>query len=410
MTESASAGRNDLERLRIREDQRRPPKRRARWPFVLLGVAALVVVLAILGRPREVVVAAVRAGGQTPAELGGAILTANGYVEARHQTSVAARTTGRLAEVLVEEGDAVVKDQVVGRLIGDDQRAALAQTEANLALARARLEQARVSEADMRRRADRRAELKRQAVASDEEAEEAETAAAAARAERMAAEASVQAAQAQVLAARLELDKTEIRSPFDGVVLRKDAEVGEIVGPIMTSSTARAGAVVTIADLTTLEVGIDVNEIYIARLAAGTPADIVLDAHPEVHFPGEIRAIFPSADRDKATIPVRVRFLVDDERIRPDLGAKVTFMERASFTRVQVVKKSLQVPAAAVRAQNGKSQVWVVREGKAEAAVVETGETAGDQVEIRSGLNEGDQVVIEGANGLRRGAKVRVKA
>ena len=410
MNEATKSGRSDLERLRIREDQRRPVRKQRRWPFVLIGIAAIVVVVAVLGRPREVQVAAVRAGGQTPAEAGGPILTANGYVEARHQTSVAARTTGRLAEVLVEEGDAVVKDQVVARLIDDDQRAALAQAEANLALARARLEQAKVNEVETRRRADRRVDLRRQNVASDEETEGAEASADGARAERMAAEATVQAAQAAVMTASLELAKTQITAPFDGVVLRKDAEMGEIVGPIMTSSTARAGAVVTIADLRTLEVGIDVNEIYIARLASGTPADVVLDAHPEVHFPGEILAIFPSADRDKATIPVRVRFLVDDERIRPDLGAKVTFMERRSFTDTQVVRKSLQIPAIAVRAQDGKSQVWVVREGKAEPAVIEIGETSGDQIEVKSGLNEGDQIVINGASGLRRGARVRVKA
>lgn len=410
MSQTPPAARGDLERLRIREESRRPRRRRRRWPFYLMGAAVAIVAGAILTRPPEVTVAAAKAGGGSPAETGGAVLTANGYVEARHQTSVAARTTGRLAAVYVEEGDSVAKGQVVARLISDDQRAVLAQTEANLALALARLEQARVNETDAKRRSDRRTEMLAQKQISAEESEGALTAAEAARAERMAADANVKVARASVDAARLELDKTEVTAPFDGVVLRKDAEVGEIVGPIMTSNTARAGAVVTIADMRTLEVGIDVNETYIARIREGMPADVVLDAHPEVHFPAEVRAVFPSADRDKATVPVRVRFLRDDARIRPDLGAKVTFLEQRPTDEITVVKKTIRIPAVALREKDGANHVLVVREGKAEAVDVTVGERTGDTVEVLTGLNEGDQVIVGGAARLRSGSKVRVAA
>jgi HlyD family secretion protein len=218
----------------------------------------------------------------------------------------------------------------------------------------------------------------------------------------------VRVAQALLDAARLELAKTRINAPFAGVVLRKDAEVGEIVGPIMTSTTARAGAVVTIADMHTLEVGVDINESYIARLAVAMPADVVLDAHPEVHFPGEIRAIYPSADRDKATIPVRIRFLVRDDRIRPDLGAKVTFMERRPTSEIVVVKKSLRIPASAVHTRNGEKLVWLAREGKAEPVTVSVSEPRGSEVEVISGLNEGDQVIVDGtAARLHKGMRVK---
>jgi HlyD family secretion protein len=217
----------------------------------------------------------------------------------------------------------------------------------------------------------------------------------------------VKVAEANIESARLELDKTRITAPFAGVVLRKDAEVGEIVGPIMTSTTARAGAVVTIADMHTLEVGVEINESYIARLTVAMPADVVLDAHPEVHFPGEIRAIYPSADRDKATIPVRVRFLVRDDRIRPDLGAKVTFMERRPTSQIVTVKKSLRIPASAVRTRNGGKFVWLAREGKAESVTVSVSEVQGTEVEVISGLNEGDQVVIDGATRLHTGMRVK---
>ncbi len=307
----------------------------------------------------------------------------------------------------MEEGDAVEEGEVVARLIDDDQLSLVAQAEANLALAAARLDQSRSAEAEALRRQKRRVELMAQREISDEEGQAADTAAESARADRAAAEASVKVARANLQSARLELDKTRITAPFGGIVLRKDAEVGEIVGPIMTSNTARAGAVVTIADMKTLEVGIDVNEAYIARISDGMPADVVLDAHPDVHFPAAVRAIFPSADRDKATIPVRVRFLVEDPRIRPDLGAKVTFLQTRTTDQIVVVKKSLRIPAAAIRAKNGEKTAWVVREGKVAPAVLKLGETIGDEVEVLSGLSEGDQVAIEKLGRMRRGLRVR---
>jgi HlyD family secretion protein len=407
MSEQLRTGAADLERLRILDADRRGKRHRRRWPYVLLGLLVLVVALVLLGRPTAVQVTPVRAGGGTPAETGGTILTANGYVEARHQASVAARTTGRLAEVRVEEGDRVDSGTVVARLIDEDQRSAVAQMDANLALSRARLEQSRAAEVDAERRLKRRNELLGDQQISQEEGQSAETAAQMARADRAAAEAAVKVAGANLESARLELDKTRITAPFSGVVLRKDAEVGEIVGPIMTSSTARAGAVVTIADLKTLEVGVDVNESYIARLNLGMPADIVLDAYPEVHFPAEIRAIFPSADRDKATIPVRIRFLVEDPRIRPDLGAKVSFLKTRPTTEITTVPKTLRLPASALRPRGDVQIVWMVRNGKTESATVTVGRREGDEVEILSGLNEGDQVVADAGARIRPGMRVR---
>jgi HlyD family secretion protein len=407
MAEFHSSGSGDLGGLRISESSRRRPFRRRRWPFVLGGIVIGAVALGMLARPATVKVAAVRLGGGSPAEAGGTVLSANGYVEARREASVAARTTGRLAAVLVEEGDNVDSNQVVARLIDDDQRAVLQQVEAGLALARARLAQAQAAERDAERRSTRRIELQGNNLISEEESQGAQTAAEAARADRLAAEAGIKVAEANVETARLELEKTRITAPFAGTVLRKDAEVGEIVGPIMTSSTARAGAVVTIADMRTLEVGVDINESYIARLAVGMPADIVLDAHPEVHFPGEIRAIYPSADRDKATIPARIRFLAPDERVRPDLGAKVAFLERRPTTEIVTVKKSLRIPASAVRTRNGDKFVWLVREGKVESVTVSVGATQDADIDVISGLNEGDQVVIDGTARLHKGMRVK---
>ena len=398
---------SDLERLRITDAKRRPARGRRRWPFVLIGIVVLIAVISLLTRPMAVRVATARVGGGSPAETGGSVLTANGYVEARHQASVAARTTGRLASVLVEEGDPVDSNQVVARLIDEDQVAAVRQAEANLALSRARVEQAKARELEAERRHNRRQELLSQKTISDEDAQGAETDLATARAERSAMEAGVRVAQAALELSQLELDKTRVTAPFAGVVLRKDAEVGEIVGPIMTSNTARAGAVVTIADMKTLEVGVDINESYIARLYVGMPADVLLDAHPEVHFPAKVRAIFPSADRDKATVPVRVLFLVDDPRIRPDLGAKVSFLKEQPTTEFLTIKKTLRIPASAIRQHNGELSVMVVREGKAEPAIVTVGERYGEEIEVLTGLNEGEQVVADGSARLSKGKRIK---
>jgi len=405
MGEDSRSGGADLGRLRITDTERLSARRRRRWPFIVAAVVVLVVAMMLVFRPPEVRVAAARMAGAGPIEAGGQVLTANGYIEARHQTAVAARTTGRLAEVFVEEGDPVAKDQVVARLIDEDQRSAVEQAEANLAQARARLEQARANETEAARRRTRRDALLQDNLISPEESQGAIAAAEVAHADRAAVEAGVKVAQAALDAAHLELDKTRVKAPFAGVVLRKDAEVGEIVGPIMVSNTSRAGAVVTIADMTTLEAGVDVNESYIARLRTGMPADVVLDAHPDVHFPAQVRAIYPSADRDKATIPVRVRFLVEDARIRPDLGAKVTFLEKQATNAVVTVRRSLRIPASAVQG----TTAWVVRDGKAAPASLTLGDREGNQVEVLSGLNEGDQVVIAPKH-LRNGMRVRAIA
>jgi RND family efflux transporter MFP subunit len=405
MTEEGRSGRADLSRLRISDAERQGARRRRRWPYVLITILVAIVVLAFLFRPPKVEVATAEISGGGPADSGGPVLTANGYIEARHQAAVAARTTGRLAEVLVEEGDSVRQDQVVARMIDEDQRAAVEQAEANLAQARARFQQAEANAADVVRKEARRDTLMQKNLISTEESQSASASADIARADRAASGAGVKVAQAALDAARLELDKTLVRAPFAGVVLRKDAEVGEIVGPIMVSNTSRAGAVVTIADMKTLEAGVDVNESYIARLRAGMPADVVLDAHPEVHFPAEVRAIYPSADRDKATIPVRVRFLVEDSRIRPDLGAKVTFLENRPTSEITTVKRVIRIPASALKG----GIAWVFREGKVSPASVTVGERSGDQVEILSGLNEGDQVVLSPGR-LHKGMRVRVVA
>jgi HlyD family secretion protein len=224
-----------------------------------------------------------------------------------------------------------------------------------------------------------------------------------------AAQARIGAAEASRSFARANLENTVIRAPFTGTVLRKEAEVGEVVAPSVGGGLTR-GAVVTMADLRTLEVEVDVNEAYIARVRNGQPARITLDAYPDTSFRGEVRQVVPTADRQRATVQVKVSILDRDPRILPEMGARVDFLEEASGksqTPAAAGPARFRVPAAAVREQNGQPVVWLVRNGRLEARPVEAGPVSGDFREIRSGLTGGELLLVGGVENPRAGMRVK---
>ena len=200
-----------------------------------------------------------------------------------------------------------------------------------------------------------------------------------------------------------------MRAPFTGTVLRKDAEVGEIVAPSSAGGGLTRTAIVTMADLSTLEVDVDVNEAYIAQVRNGQSSRITLDAYPDTSFAGRVRQVVPTADRQKATVQVKVSILDRDPRILPEMGAKVEFA-RESGTAAASAPRRVLVPAAAVAQGSDGPKVWVVVEGKAAARSVDVGPTRGNQVEIRRGLDGGEQVVLDAPAGIKDGLKVRVKS
>jgi RND family efflux transporter MFP subunit len=191
-------------------------------------------------------------------------------------------------------------------------------------------------------------------------------------------------------------------------VLRKDAEVGEVVAPSVGGGLTR-GAVVTLADLQTLEVEVDVNEAYIARIRSAAPARITLDAYPDTSFRGVVRQVVPTADRQRATVQVKVSILDHDARILPEMGAKVDFLqEESARTPGAAPKTVLRVPAAAVKTDAGASVVWIVRDGKLSRRVVQTGPVSAGFLEVRSGLNGGEQLLVGGVDAPTEGMKVKV--
>lgn len=320
-----------------------------------------------------------------------AVLTASGYVVARRKAAVASKGTGTLVFLGVEEGDRVKKGQIIARLEDSDVIATLHRTQENLRLAEADLH-------DAQRSLDRtRALLKRELVA------QADFDTAEARYKRVVA--TIEVAKFAVREAQVAVDNTRIVAPFDGTVLKKNADVGEIVAPLAGAASSKA-AVVTIADMASLEVEADVSEANITRVKSEQNCEITLDAYPQQHYPGYVTKIVPTADRSKATVLVKIRFKSYDYRVLPEMSAKITFLAPGTVVTESSNRPVLTVPATAVASRNGGAVVFQIKDDRAVAVQVVTGQNLGDQVEIKQGLKDGDKVVAKVDDRIRTGAKL----
>ena len=386
----------DLSSLRIRREEESSSARSSggRWWIVvaLVAGAAAAVWFFVVAPRRAVAVrsATVSATGGGSATSAG--ITANGYVVARTRASVSAKILGRLATLAVHEGSHLRKGEVIATIEDADYRAALTAAHGAEATVAVQLDQAK-------RDLARAEELRKGNLNSTSDLENAQT-----RVQTLAAQ--LEAAHGQTELARANLENARVTAPFDGTVLRKDAEVGEIVAPTSAGGGLTRTAIVTMADLATLEVEVDVNEAYIAQIRGGQGAAITLDAYPDTSFRGAVRQVVPTADRQKATVQVKVSILDHDPRILPEMGAKVLF-ENESHGALRVAARRVLVPAAAVVQGPGGASVWVILNGRVAARPVELGDTRDDQVEIHRGLDGGESVVIAPPAGLKNGARVR---
>jgi HlyD family secretion protein len=409
----------DLSKLRIDRSAPPAPVRRAlRRNLIIFGAAVLVVaVTLVVLRARAVpvvqVALATASGAGGAGSAGGATsVTANGYVVARTKASVSAKTAGRLAYLGVSEGSYVNRGQVIARLDNADFQASVAQAQANVATADATVVEATAERDQTERDAARIREIRTSNpnLMSQQDLETYTSRAAGALARYNAAIARKRSAEAGLRLAQASNENTIIRAPFTGTVLRKDAEVGEVVAPSVGGGLTR-GAVVTMADLSTLEVEVDVNEAYISRIANGRPARITLDAYPDTTFRGEVRQVVPTADRQRATVQVKVTILDHDPRILPEMGAKVDFLEpeQPRAAGAAPARTSIRVPAAALKSDGGASYVWLVRDGRLTRRPVTTGPVSGGFLEIRSGLSGGEQLLIGGVEAPAEGMKVKTQ-
>lgn len=376
-------------------------RRRQRW----LWSGAAFVLLAALGGwvfTRPVTVETVTVSLLHPSQTF-TLLNASGYVVAQRKAAVAAQSTGRLDWLGVEEGSKIKTGQILARLENRETAAALDQARANLAAIRAAREEAEAERHDAERADQRMRELLAQGFVAQSEADTAATRLARAQATVTAAQANIGVAEAALRGAQIAFDNTFIRAPFDAVVLTKAADLGDIVTPLGAAVNSKS-AVVTIADLASLQVEADVSEANLNQIHPGQPCEIILDAIPGTRFRGELLTIVPTADRSKATVMVKVRFAQLDPRILPEMSARVAILSRAVTPAEE--RAITAIPPATVRNREGRTVVYRLESDRARVVPVVLGAAIGDQVEVRSGVAAGDKLVLRPLEQLRDGRRV----
>ena len=400
---------DDLAALRIEREPEAPSRRWIGWVLLVLllaGAGAGAWKWFTRERPLEVQVApvSVRAAGSQAA-----VLNAAGYVTARRRATVSSKVTGKVVQVNVEEGMAVKEGQILARLDDSTPKAALALSEAQAEAARRAVRENEVRLEEARLNLDRISRLVKIGTATAQELD-------AARANHDSTVARIDALRQQIAVAerqielqKTDLDNTIIRAPFSGVAISKDAQPGEMVSPISAGGGFTRTGICTIVDMRSLEIEVDVNESYINRVRPEQDVTAVLDAYPDWQIPARVITQVPTADRQKATVLVRIGFLeLGDPRILPDMGIKVTFLAEKNAQPVEAARPVTLAPKAAIKTAGSESFVFVVRGDTVERRVVQTGGADGDRIEIRSGVQGGDQVVVAGPEGLANGSKIVV--
>ncbi|MBA4397862.1 MAG: efflux RND transporter periplasmic adaptor subunit [Syntrophus sp. (in: bacteria)] len=398
----------DLSKLKIdRSAKALPQTRRKKWLY--WGGALVIIVMAtvflyfqgILQTSQSVQVVTV--SRVYPSQTF-TLLNASGYVVAQRKAAVASKITGRLVSLMVEEGSRVQKGQIIARLENEDTIASRDQALARRKVAEANLEEARAEMNIAALTYDRNKRLLERQIISKSEYDNAEARHKRAQAAVAAAEAAVSVSVAAIQGATVALDYSLIRAPFDAVVLTKNADIGDIVTPLGAAATAKA-AVVTIADLRSLQVEADVSESNLGLIKAGQPCEIQLDALPDSRFAGIIHMIVPTADRSKASVMVKVRFLAPDPRILPEMSAKVAFLSRTVKSGEEQARTAVHRLALISRGE--KKILFLVQDERAQETVVHTGESFGEMVEIISGAKAGDKVVLK-PDRLKNGARIKI--
>ena len=409
----------------LRIDRDEPPRRRRRrggdglpWLWIILGAVAVVAVIAgvawfAIVRPdltRVETTAAKPAWSTGAAAQGGTLLDASGYVVARREATVSAKVAGKVAEVLIQEGQHVEAGQVLARLDDSNARASLAQAQAQAASVQASIAIAQAAVTDDLGKYNRSVALHTRGYLSDQEVEDARAAYDTARDNLTLAQRQYAASLATVGVFQRAEDDTVVRAPFAGMITATAAQPGEIVAPVAGGGFTRTG-ICTIVDMDSLEVDVDVAESFISRVTPGMPATVKLDAYPDWEIPAEVITVIPTADRSKATVTVRVQLKNKDARIVPEMGAHVAFLSPAPAQTAggPAPSRSVIVPPDAVQTEDGgQTVVFVITGGHAERRAVRLGDRNSAGQIIVAGVQPGEPVAVEGADKLKDGAGVVV--
>ena len=400
----------DLSVLKIDESSRtgRGQRKWLLWVVIIIlaaaGAAAAAYGLRSKTPPIETATAHSAASGPSAAAI---LLNASGYVTPRRRATVAAKITARVEQMYAEEGMHVKTNQVLAILDRSDSQVRLNSAVADRDSAQATLKDLQVNLANAETELRRSDDLYKSGVTTQQSLDTARTAVQSYRARIAQTEVSVEAYAAKIAVAKQDLENCIVRSPYDGIVVSKDAQRGEIVSPSSAGGGFTRTGIATVVDMNSLEVEVDVNESYIARVKENQPVDSILDAYPDWKIRSHVRTIIPTADRQKATVKVRISFDHLDPRILPDMGVKVGFLEEAKPQPAGAVS-ALVIPRSAVGDDSGSSVVFVYRNGKAERTAVRLGSLNGDNQQIIAGLHDGDQVILNPA-GLHDGDNVHTK-
>ena len=401
-----------LHQLRIDRSEREQPDESRRWPWVA-GVVLVLILIAggvWLFKSRPAVVAVHTALSQ-PMTSGGppsaSVLDATGYVTARREATVSAQITGTMIEVLIEEGDRVKVGQVLARLDDTQQRAALAQAEAQLQSARALLVQFQSQLGQNQRDVKRAEDLVQRKLVSEQAVEQARTLVETQSAQLESQRRQIDLAAANVRSAQVQLDYCTIHAPFTGVVIAKAAQVGEIVSPFSAGGGFTRTGIGTLVDMDSLEVEVDVNEAYINRVQPNQPVESLLNAYPDWKIPSHVIAIIPTADRSKATVKVRIAIDSKDDRIVPDMGVRVSFLEEKKPVQANARPPiGVLVPSSALRRDGDRDVLFVMQEHRAKRRVVTLGSTFGNSRQVESGVSPGESVIVDAPAELQDDATV----
>jgi RND family efflux transporter MFP subunit len=412
MAAPIGSAQHDLGSLRIQDGQRRGSKVGKGFAIffgglvILAGIAGGV--YAFWNNKPIVQVATVH----KPVGAGGreALLNASGYVTPRRRATIAAKITGRVTGVFFDEGTVVKEGQLLATLDDSDVQKALASAKADKESTEASIADLQVQLKNANIELHRADQLQKAGVQTQEQLDNASMNADSLKAKIDVAKAQVAAATSRIVEAQQAVDNCTIRAPFSGIVVSKDAQVGEMVSPISAGGGFTRTGIATVVDMNSNEIEVDVNESYIARVRDGQKVTAILDAYPDWEIPSHVRTIIPTADRQKATVKVRISFDKLDPRILPDMGIKVTFLGDAPKpTDTKAAQAAALVPQSAIHDDGGKKVVFLVKDDKLERRAVTLGENRGSDTEIMAGLSVGDTVVVSGPADLRDGQNVAIK-
>ncbi|MGQ0586314.1 MAG: efflux RND transporter periplasmic adaptor subunit [Gammaproteobacteria bacterium] len=398
-----------LGQLKIDRDHAPQHGGRGKWIALGLGaVAAAVAAFFVLKPAAAIQVRAATAVAVSSGAGAGSVLDASGYVIARRQATVSSKVTGKVVELLIEEGKPVKAGEVLARLDDTNARAQLALAESQADAARAAMSEIRVQLIEAERQQRRTTELHERKLVSDAALDNAQATVDSLKARLDSAQQNVSVAERAVAVQRRLLDDTVVRAPFAGVITVKNAQVGEMISPLSAGGAGTRTGIGTLVDMESLEIEVDVNENFINRVQSGQKVEAVLNAYPDWRIPCAVVAVIPTADRSKATVKVRIGIQARDSRIIPDMGVRVSFLPEDRAGAATQAPAGVLIPAEAVMDEAGTSVVFVLKGEAVERRAVRIGDARGAQVQVLAGVGAGEQVALGELDKLADGAKVEV--